>query len=174
MNPPAHKLTSSLGPLRAQWQRASPREKSMVRLAAAVIALALLWWVGIAPALGTLKRANEAQRTLDGQEQHMLRLKSEADALKAAPRLPRAQALAALEASVKERLGQGGTVQVLGDDATVTLNNVSADTLAAWLADARVNARAVPTQLQLTPGADAGGGSARWSGRIALRLPPEG
>ena len=54
------------------------------------------------------------------------------------------------------------------------MRELSVGELAAWLADARVNARAVPTQSQLTPGTGAPGASTRWSGRIALRLPPEG
>ena len=157
-------------PLRAWWNHTQPRERRMMTVAVAVVALALLWWLALAPALATLKSATTAARELDAQEQTMQRLKAEAEVLKAAPRLPRAQALAALEGGVRERLGTHASVQVLGDGATVTLKDVPAASLAAWLADARANARAVPSSAQLTR--SPGGAGTHWSGSVQLRLPP--
>jgi len=40
--------------LRARWAALELRERRMVAIAAALVALALLWWVALAPALRTL------------------------------------------------------------------------------------------------------------------------
>ena len=39
--------------LQARWKALAPREQSLVLAAAGVALLALLWWVALAPALGT-------------------------------------------------------------------------------------------------------------------------
>jgi type II secretory pathway component PulM len=41
--------------LTARWAQLAPREKLLVGTAAAVVGVALLWWVGLAPALQTLR-----------------------------------------------------------------------------------------------------------------------
>ena len=40
--------------LGAAWARLDARERRLVAIAATVVGLALLWWVGLAPALRTL------------------------------------------------------------------------------------------------------------------------
>jgi general secretion pathway protein M len=47
----------SLAPLRARWNALAPREQNMTLLAGGVVALALLWWVALAPALHSLRTA---------------------------------------------------------------------------------------------------------------------
>ena len=41
---------SSTHPLQARWAALAPREKLLVSAAAAVVGLALLWWLAVAPA----------------------------------------------------------------------------------------------------------------------------
>ena len=43
--------------LQDRWKALAPREQNLVLAAATVVALALLWWVAVAPALGTLRAA---------------------------------------------------------------------------------------------------------------------
>ena len=157
----------------AQWSRLDARERRLVGFAAAVIFLAVLWWVALAPAIGTLRQAGEQRRTLDAQALQMQRLQAEAVALKALPKLGRDQALRALEAAVKQQLGAAGQMSVVGDRANVSLKDAPADALARYLAEARANARAIPVEMRLTraPGA-APGTPARWSGTLSLSLPP--
>ncbi|EER57544.1 conserved hypothetical protein, partial [Acidovorax delafieldii 2AN] len=38
-------------PLHARWKALAPREQQLVLAAGALVALALLWWVALAPAL---------------------------------------------------------------------------------------------------------------------------
>ena len=93
----------SPNPLAAAWARLGARERRLAALAATVVGLALLWWLGLAPALRTLREADSQRAALQVQAQQMQRLKTEAEALKALPRLSRDEALRALEAAVKQR-----------------------------------------------------------------------
>ena len=166
------RTASSASALQAAWNKLAPREQTLVSAAAAVVGLALLWWLGLAPALRTLREADSQRAALQVQAQQMQRLKTEAEALKALPRLSRDEALRALEAAVKQRLGATGQLSVVGDRANVALKETPADALAQWLADARINARATPVDARLTRGANtAPGAPVLWSGTLSLSLP---
>ena len=158
--------------VRTRWQALHPRERNLVLAAATVVVLALLWWAGIAPALQTLRQAEVQQRRLDAQWQQMQVLAAEAQALQARPKTRRDEAVRALEASVKQGLGPGAQLSVVGERATVTLKNVPAAALGPWLAQARANARAIPGEARLVRSASsAGAGGASWDGTLVLNLP---
>ncbi|WP_225981021.1 type II secretion system protein GspM, partial [Paracidovorax avenae] len=57
--------------LRARWKTLAPREQSLVLAAGTVVAVALLWWVALAPALRTLREAPAQHAALDAQLQRM-------------------------------------------------------------------------------------------------------
>lgn len=154
--------------LQARWAALAPREKAMVAAATAVVALAVLWLAAVAPALATLRTAAQAHRAVDAQWQQMANLQAQAQALQSQPRLSHDDVLRALELSVRQRLGTGATLTVAGERATVTLKAVPADALAQWLAQARVNARVLPSEARLARGTAPG----TWDGTIALALPP--
>ena len=163
-----------LAGLGAAWARLAARERRLALLALAVVGLALLWWLALAPALATLRQAETQRRTLDLQWQRMQALQAEAEALKASPRMAHDEALRALEASVKQRLGASAQLAVVGERANLTLRDAPAAELAAWLAEARVDARAVPLEARLTRAAGASAGrGAQWSGTLSLSLPPQ-
>lgn len=190
MSSPASSLAAALAPARARWAALAPREQTLVSGAAAVVVLALLWWVAVAPALKTLQNAETQRRTLDAQWQTMQGLQIQAQALQSQPGINQGDALRALESSVKQALGATAQLNVVGDRATVTLRGTSADALAQWLAQARVNARALPSEVRLirtaapipapAPGAAAAISAAvaddavpLWSGSLVLSLPPQ-
>ncbi len=150
--------------LRQRWQAVSPREQHLVLAALLLVLLALLWWVGIAPALGTLHSAQSQRQQLDAQLQQMQRLQVRAQALQAQPRLAPEEARRLLEASVKA-LGANAQMALTGDRVSVTFKGVSADALAQWLAQARVNARAVPAEARLSRNA-----AGNWDGVLMLPL----
>ncbi|XAH22701.1 type II secretion system protein GspM [Xylophilus sp. GW821-FHT01B05] len=135
--------------LLARWRALAPRERSLVRIAAIAVALALLWWVLLAPALRTLQATEVRRNALDAQQQRLMALKAEAERLKSQPRASYDESLRALEASVRDGLGGTGRLSVVGERATVTLRGTPADTLAAWLDQARANARALPQEARL-------------------------
>jgi general secretion pathway protein M len=72
-----------------------------------------------------------------------------------------------LESSVKDRLGGSARVVAAGDRATVTLSSASPNALAQWLTQARVDARALPSEAHLHRNA-----AGLWEGTLVLTLPP--
>lgn len=152
--------------LRARWEALAPREKIMVAGASAVVLVVLVWLIAVRPALNVL-RASEAQhRALDAQVQQMMTLQQQARALQSQPKLGHDEALRLLEVSLQQRLGTTGRLTVNGDRATVTLTGTPADALARWLTQARVDARAVPSEARLSRNT-----SGLWEGTLVLSLP---
>ena len=166
------KISQTLAPLQARWTQLDSRERTLVTAALLVLGVALLWWVGISPALGTLRQADAQQRALAAQVQKMQSLQTQAQAIQSQPKINRDDALRALESSVKG-LGTSAQLNVAGDRATVTLRNTAADQLARWLSQARVNARAIPSEARLTRSAASPGGPAAWDGTVVLSLPQQ-
>ncbi|KWT97353.1 MULTISPECIES: type II secretion system protein GspM [unclassified Variovorax] len=174
----------------AWWPELEPREQRLIGAAAALVLLALLWWVALAPALRTLSAAPAEHARLDAQLQQMTTLQTQAKALQAQPRASRDDAVRALESSVRQSLGPNAQLQpaASGDGITVAVRTVPADTLAQWLAQARSNARAVPREAHLARGAQSGPAAAgaapaagarnnerpavRWDGTLVMGLPP--
>lgn len=165
--------------LAARWTQLAERERRMVLVALTLVAAAALWWLGLAPALGSLRGADVRHRQVDAQLQQMQTLQAQAKTLQAQPKLSHEEAVRALEASVKLGLGPSARLQVSGERATVTLKGVGADALAQWLTQARVNARAAPSEARLVRSASVGPTSpspstnaATWDGTLVMSLPP--
>ena len=172
--------------LKARWQAMAPREQNLVLAAGGLVALALLWWVAVAPALATLRAAPARHAALDTQLQRMQSLQTEAQQLQSAPRSTPGDAVGALRTSLTQRLGATAQLNVVGDRATVTLKGAPAEALAQWLAQARSNARATPVEARLarsTAAAAAPNATApvtlgnpvaatpRWDGTLVLVMP---
>lgn len=149
--------------LAAAWAARNPRERRLLLAGAAVLGAALLW-LAFAPALRTLKAAPQQLEALELQLQSMQRLAGEAQALRATVPVPPEQARAALQGTAG-RLGDAARLTLQGERAVLTLTSLPAEQLTAWLAEARINARArvVESQLQRTP---QGG----YSGTVVLAL----
>ncbi len=164
------------GPLATRWTQLAERERRLVLIAVALVATAALWWLALAPALGSLRSADARHRQMDAQLQQMQTLQAQAQALQTQPKLSYDEALRALEAAVKQGFGPGAQLQVAGDRATVTLKGVSPEALAQWLTQARVNARSVPREARLvrkvaisaSPGVSS---AATWDGTVVMSLP---
>ena len=172
--------------LAQRWQTLSTREQTLLRWGAALVMAASVWWLMVAPALRTLREAPAQQAALDAQWQQLKELQAQAQSLQQQPRMGQTEALRALQKASTELLGTSAQVQTVGDRSTVTLKAVPAEALALWLAQARMQARAVPVQAQLqrSAGADKampGPATASanpsnlaapaWSGSVVLSLP---
>jgi len=153
--------------LRARWAGLAPRERLLVGSAAGLVAFALLWWIAIAPALGTLRSAPLQHRSLDAQLQHMKRLQSQAKAMQSQPKQGADEAMRQLEATIRQQLGVSARYAIAAERVTITLTNTPAPALAQWLTQVRTNARAIPGEARLARNA-AGG----WDGSLVLALPP--
>jgi general secretion pathway protein M len=152
--------------LRARWSGLAAREKTLVGAAAALVALALLWWIAVAPALATLRSAEEQHRTLDAQLQQMLKLQAQAQAMQGQPKQTHDEALRLLELSIRQHLGLSARYTIAGERVTINLTGTSSQALAQWLTQARVNAHALPGEARLTRTV-AGG----WDGTLVVTLP---
>ncbi len=144
---------SALAPLQGWWRALAARERRLLLLAGAVLALFVVWALALQPALATLRRAPAEMDRLDGQLQAMQRLAEEAGQLRATPPVNPDQAQAALTAAT-ERLGAKGRLSLQGDRAVLTLNGVGTEALRGWLAEARSGARARPLEANLMRSGD--------------------
>jgi general secretion pathway protein M len=186
----------ALSLLSSFWQPLAPRQRAAVVVAALVVCVGLVWGLLLSPALATLRQAEQQRADLAVQAQQMQRLAQQAEALRALPQIKAADALHALQTTTQEQLGDAAKLTAQGDRASVTLTRVGAAQLAAWLAQARANARASVLEMRLTrdtatTAADTGaanasanpntraahaagapGASTTWSGTLSLSLPP--
>ena len=166
---PSHKLATGVLPgafgseLRARWSSAAPRERRLVGLALAALALTLTWLVAVQPAWRVLQTTPARLDALEAQHQQMQRLAAEAQELRKLPVVSPAQADAALVAA-SERLGPNARLTLQGGRASLEVNGVPGEALLAWLGEVRSAARARPEQLRLTRG------PAGYSGSIVLNL----
>jgi len=150
--------------LQQRWQTLAERERVLLVVGGTVLGLALLWWVGLAPAWRSVRAAPQKIEALDLQLQDMQGLAAEAKALRAMPPMPAAQAQAALTAAA-QRLGDKARLSLQGERAVLQLSHLSGEQLAAWLAEVRISARvrAVEAQLTRTPQGD-------YTGSLVLAL----
>lgn len=138
----------------------------MVGLGAALLSIALVWIFGVAPALKIVRAAPAQLEALDAQLQSITKLAAQAKGLQGRPSLARNDALRALESSLQQRFGANAQLNVSGQRATVTLKGAAPDVLVQWLNQARVGARAIAVQANLTRG------TSGWDGSIVFDLPP--
>jgi general secretion pathway protein M len=150
----------------AAWQRMAPRERLMLAVAAGLVLFALFWWTLVAPALAVLRNADAQHRALDDQLARMRALQQQAQALQAQPKQGFDESMRQLEAAVRDRLGTNARIAIAGERVTLTLTGVPADALAAWMTQARVNARALPAEARLTRNA-----AGQWDGTVVVTLP---
>jgi general secretion pathway protein M len=148
------------------WRGLAAREKMLAVAAAALVALALLWWIAIGPALAVLRTADTQHAALDQQVSRMRSLQQQAKALQSQPKQGYDESLRQLEEAVRQRLGTTARMTVSGERVTLTLTAAPPDALATWLTQARVNARALPSEARLNRGASGG-----WDGTIVVTLP---
>ncbi|WP_024539052.1 type II secretion system protein GspM [Comamonas badia] len=155
--------------LAARWARLAPRERTLVHAAAVLVALALLWWLLLAPPLKALRASPARHAQTNAQWQQMQQLQAQAEQLQGAPRHPGADAPALLRSSVEAAFGASAKTTIAGARATVTLTDAPASAVAAWLAQVRASSQAAPVQAQLSRVGTAL--PVRWSGSIVLALP---
>ncbi|MET0209343.1 MAG: type II secretion system protein GspM [Burkholderiaceae bacterium] len=148
----------------ARWQAAAPRERLVARVAAALVGVALLWLIALAPAWSTLRRAPAEMDKLDRELQVMRQLSIQTQALRQAVPVSAEQSVTALRAATA-RLGSNAELTVNGSQAQLRLRGVPGAALAAWLGEARQGARAKPQEAELQAGAEG------YSGRMTLLLP---
>jgi general secretion pathway protein M len=158
-------LRAAWAPWQLRWSQTSAREQTWARLAALLALGALVWLIGIAPALRTLRTAQDEAPQLRAQLQTMRLLQDQARALQAQAAAQPSQDTQGLLEAALPTLGGPARLVLTGDRATVNLEGSSADALIQWLAQVRLNAQALPLELHL------GQKKGQWSGSVVLLLP---
>lgn len=162
--------STRLGSLQARWKQLASRERSMLLIATTVVLASLLWQLLLAPSLHTLRTASAQAQALDTQLQHMQSLQAQAKALRQQEPLGYDDAVRALSLATKQTLGASTQISLSGERANVMLQATSADALAQWLTQVRLNARSTPVEARLNRIATPAG--VTWSGVLVMGLPP--
>lgn len=160
-------LTALRQSARAAWQQRAPRERRLLTLGAAVLLLALVWGQLIAR---VWRQAPQRQAMLEAQTRQMRLWQAEAQQLQTPRRIAREEALRLLTASASQLLGPGAQLTPQGDAWRLSLQAAPAAGLAQWLAQAREQALALPSQAQLQRQDDKAS-EPTWRGTLLLRLP---
>ena len=152
------------------WGQRSPREQRLLGAGAAMLVLASVWGVALAPALRTWQEAPARQAQLDAQSQRMQQLQAQAKSLQTPRTLTRSEAVQWLEKNLTD-LGPKAQLSLQGERATLSLEAATPQALARWLGQARENAQALPVQAQLQNTPDPEPGEPQLRGSLVLRLP---
>lgn len=150
-----------------RWQALALREQRGLAIAGALVAAALVWSVALAPALRTLKGMEAQNAQLGITAERMQALQARAKLLQAKPLATPANTLRALQ-SATTALGKAASLQVQGEQVTVTLRQISASALAAWLAPESTVGLS-PSEVHLQR--EASNSESQWSGTLVFRLP---
>ena len=152
--------------LHRYWLRASAREQVALRIAATVVLLALVWWVGLQPALKTLKNARTQAPVVRAQYEQMLQMQAQAAALhaQAQEQQPVSDPKAVLQDSIST-LEKNARVALAGERATVSFKQARPADLALWLEQLRLKAHSSVLEMHMTQAAGL------WSGSVLVQLP---
>jgi general secretion pathway protein M len=168
----------------ARWQSLTARERWLVAAAISLLGVWLFVGVAITPAVRVLQTSN-AQRDQFAQQMAQMRsLQWRAQALRKTVALSRDESLKTLQGMTPA--GNAAIqLSLQGDRVVVTLKNVSALQLGAWLAQARNQAQALPQEVHITRAAASAANAssaavgtataataiASWDGQLVMRLP---
>jgi general secretion pathway protein M len=155
--------------VRSRWQQLAPREQSLISIATLLLAVLVVWWVLVSPALRVVRQSDQQTQTLQARLQRMQSLQAQAQALQGRPVIGFDEAVRALERVTQDTLADTARLTLVGERASVTVQGSSADALSQWLTQARINARAVPLEAQLQREDSPQG--AVWRGTLVLGLP---
>jgi general secretion pathway protein M len=150
--------------LHQYWLHASAREQVALRIAATLVLLALVWWVGLQPALKTLKNARTQAPVVRAQYEQMLQLQAQAAALRAQVQQPVSDPKAVLQDSIST-LEKNARVALAGERATVSFKQARPADLALWLEQLRLKAHSSVLEMHMTQAAGL------WSGSVLVQLP---
>jgi len=168
----------------ARWQGLGARARLWVLIFAGFIGVWLFVSVAIIPAMRTLSTSDRQRADVAQQVAQMRFLQQRAQELQKIKPLSREESLKSLE-SITPAGNPSIQMSVQGDRVLVQLKNLPASQLAAWLAQARSNAQALPDEVHISRGALPNAGaqagvnatgnsvplSTAWDGQIILRLP---
>jgi len=164
-------FSNSYSQWRSQFAALPDKDRQRIWYVAMALFCTLLWFWNIAPALKTYQQAPLQLAQLERQTESLMALQSQALALQKAPRKKVPDASAVLQKSALDILGNGAKLNVEASRATLNISHVSADALAQFLATARSQANALPTEAHLQKTKT--GSQETWRGTLILNLPSQ-
>ena len=168
-------LNQARGRMMSQWrnliQSLPEKDRKLIQYLALALVFSLLWFWNIAPALKTYQEAPNQLAQLERQTENLKALQAQALALQKAPRVKVQNVGAVLQQSSTEILGNSAKLNLEASRATLTLNNVSPEALAQFLAVARAQAQAMPIEAKLQKNKT--GTVEVWRGTLILSLPSQ-
>ncbi|MBU3653434.1 MAG: type II secretion system protein M [Limnohabitans sp.] len=157
----------------ARWQQLSARERLWITIAGTLIALSLLWQVGLSPAWQAWRQSPARHAQLDRQAAELQSLQMKARELQARPILSRGEALQSFTQLTRDLL-PGAQISALADQQRVTLKGASATGLTQWLVAVRQSAQANVVELRLQRNTASQDKQPQWDGQIVVQLPQRG
>ena len=156
--------------LQARWQAFSPRDQRVLSVLAGLIGLLIFISLAVTPALNILRDSDGRRSQIAQQQAQMMALQAQAQALQNRTFLSRDEALRQLQSITPNAHMQ---LQAQGTRVSVQVKAMPAADLAEWLAQARQQAQALPTEAHLTRNA-ASTSATIWDGNLVLSLPSRG
>lgn len=150
------------------WEQRNPRERQLLGLGGAVLAVAFLWFVAIAPALQTYRASGSAHAKLDTELAQMQRMAAQAAKLKEMPRANAAAVQSWIDGATK-KLGKA-TASVQGGRVQVSFTGASPEALADFLAEGRGKAQLVPSEAHWEKSVNPATANPQWDGNIVFEL----
>lgn len=157
------KHPNALQPVLQRWQQLGERDRRAIAWGLALIGLALLWWLALAPAIATVRQAPARIAAERATLQSLKNMAQEAQALQAQARAPGDTPALDRLRQVSATLGERAQINAQGDSVVVTLTAVPAAEWTPWLAQVRLNAQLKPSQVSLRAAADG-----TWSGTLVF------
>jgi type II secretory pathway component PulM len=157
----------------ARWQQLSARERLWLTIAGTLIALSLLWQVGLSPAWQAWRQSPARHAQLDRQAAELQSLQMKARELQARPILSRGEALQSFTQLTRDLL-PGAQISALADQQRITLKGASATGLTQWLVAVRQSAQANVVELRLQRNTASQDKQPQWDGQIVVQLPQRG
>lgn len=172
------RLEPMAGQIAAAWKRLSNRERNLVRLASCVGAVALIWLVGLKPALDDVQKANERLPVLQSQSSQLDAVILEAKALNRSRSgtLTTSETEEALRTSLVT-VGLDGLSEISVSDETpagwqIHFSNAPASRLIHWLASLPYVARVKTVSVDLArSNIDGRERPGQLSGTVVLAMP---
>jgi general secretion pathway protein M len=114
-----------------------------LRMGVTVVMFSALWFVGLSPAWRTWQEASMRQAHLDEQTKAMWQLKVQAQNLQKINTIIPSEAKQWLEQNLED-LGPGAKISFQDGQCTLSVIAATAEGLARWISQARVNAMTLP------------------------------
>ncbi len=150
-------------PLLQRWQQLGERDRRAIAWGAALLGLALLWWLALAPAIATWREAPARIATERATLQRLKDMAQEAQTLQAQARAPGDTPALDRLRQFSTTLGERAQIAAQGDSVVVTLTAVPATEWTPWLAQVRLNAQLKPSQVSMRAAPDG-----TWSGTLVF------